>query len=281
MLELLNVSKDYFDFGFELKNVSFSLDEGYVMGLIGPNGAGKTTIINLIMNIIFPTGGEIKIFGLENTPSNNVEIKDKIGFVFDQNILPPNFNLEKMEAIHKVVFSNFDQEYFNELVKRLKVSKEKSFKDLSKGQNMKVQIALALSHNAKLIVMDEPTAGLDPIVRKETLKILREYRDRTNCSILYSTHLTEDLETFADYLTFINKGKLVFSKDIESIRDSYKIIKVYNDEARAFNKSDFLGYEEDETFFTGLVSKENLPKGVPFSDASIQDIMYYGGQNNV
>lgn len=278
MLELLNVSKDYYDFEFELKNVSFSLDEGYVMGLIGPNGSGKTTIINLIMNIIFPTGGEIKIFGLDNIPANNVEIKDKIGFVFDQNILPTNFNLSKMEAIHKVVFSNFDQEYFNELVKRLNISKEKSFKDLSKGQNMKVQIALALSHNAKLIIMDEPTAGLDPIVRRETLKILREYRDRTNCSILYSTHLTEDLETFADYLTFINKGRLVFSQDIESIRENYKIIKTYLSEAKAFNKDLFLGYEEDESFFVGLVSKENLPEGVPFSDATIQDIMYYGGR---
>lgn len=278
MLEIINVSKDYYDFEFELKNISFSLEEGFVMGLIGPNGSGKTTIINLLMNIIFPTEGEIKIFGLDNIPENNVEIKDNIGFVFDQNILPDNFNLSNMEAIHKIVFSNFDQEYFNELVKRLKISKEKKFKDLSKGQNMKAQIALALSHNAKLIIMDEPTAGLDPIVRRETLKILREYRDKTNCSILYSTHITEDLETFADYLTFINNGHLVFSEDIETIRENYKIVKIYSDAAKNFNKDSFLGYEEDESYFIGLVSKENLPEGVPFSDATIQDIMYYGGK---
>lgn len=278
MLELKHIYKDYYDFEFELKDISFTLDEGYVMGLIGPNGSGKTTIINLIMNLIFPTSGQIKIFDLENTPANNVKIKDNIGFIFDKNILPENFTLSKMEAIHKVVFSNFDQEYFNELVKRLNISKDKKFRDLSKGQNMKVQIALALSHNAKLIIMDEPTAGLDPIIRRETLKILREYRDKTNCSILYSTHLTEDLEEFADYLTFIKGGRLVFSKDIESIRDTYKLVKVYLADADNFNKEDFLGYEEDESYFTGLVSKENLPEKIPFSDATIQDIMYYGGR---
>lgn len=248
------------------------------MGLIGPNGAGKTTIINLILNFIAPTGGQIKIFGLENNGENNIAIKDNIGFVLDHNILPEKFTLSKMEVIHKTVYSHFNKKYFDELVERLNVPKDDKFSNLSKGQNMKVQIALALSHNAKLIILDEPTAGLDPIVRRETIKILREYRDRTNCSILFSTHITEDLESFADYLTFINKGELVFSEDIESIRDKYKIVKIYVDEAKLIDKSRFLGMEEDESYFTGLIAKDNIPNGIKFSDATIQDIMYYGGR---
>ncbi|MGO1581205.1 MAG: ABC transporter ATP-binding protein [Peptoniphilaceae bacterium] len=278
MLKLMNVSKDYYDFEFELKNISFSLEEGYIMGLIGPNGAGKTTIINLIMNLIKPTGGEIEIFGLKNTMENNVAIKENIGFVFDKSIYPDYLNLDKLHFIYKNLYKNFDEEYFENLVDRLKISKLKRFSEQSKGNIMKCQIALALSHNAKFIIMDEPSAGLDPIVRREILKILRDYREKTNAGILFSSHITEDLEEIADYITFINKGELVFSKDIESIREEYKILKTTKEEGRSYNKEKFIGYEENEFYFSGLIKKENLDSSFNsknIREASIQDIMYF------
>ncbi|RVU54544.1 ABC transporter ATP-binding protein [Anaerosphaera multitolerans] len=277
MLELINVSKDYFDFEFVLKNVSFSLKEGYIMGLIGPNGSGKTTIINLIMNVIKPTGGEIKIFGLDNTLENNVAIKDKIGFVFDKSIYPEKLNLDKLGYIYKNLYSNFDEEYFEELIKKLKISKLKKLGEQSKGNQMKCQIALALSHNAKLILMDEPAAGLDPIVRRELIKILLEYRERTNAAILFSTHLTEDLEKVADYITYINNGKLIFSKSIEEMRDEYKILKCTISQSKMLNESDFFGYEKNEYYFKGLFGDSNIviPEGAIVENATIQDIMYY------
>lgn len=278
MLKLKNVSKDYFDFEFELKNISFNLEEGYIMGLVGKNGSGKTTIINLIMNSIRPTGGSIEIFGKENTLSNNAYIKDNIGFVFDNSVFPEHLNLEKMGYIFKKMYSKFDDDYYEYLIEKLKISKLKKFKDLSKGQLMKVQIILALSHNAKLIIMDEPSAGLDPVIRRELLKILREYREKTNAAVLFSSHITEDLEELADYITLIDNGQLIFSKDIESIREEYKIIKCPVEESKTLNKENFLGYEEDEILFTGLISNKNITDHLDelvTKDASIQDILYY------
>lgn len=277
MLELINVSKDYYDFEFELKNISFNLDEGYIMGLIGPNGSGKTTIINLIMNVIKPTGGKIKIFGLDNTIENNVAIKDNIGFVFDKSIYPEKLNLDKLGYIYKNLYSNFDEKYFEELIKQLKIQKLKKLGEQSKGNQMKCQIALALSHNAKLILMDEPASGLDPIVRRELMKILLEYRERTNAGILFSTHLTEDLENISDYITFLDNGKLVFSKSIEEMRDEYKILKCTIEQSKSLNESDFFGFEKNEYYFKGLFGNKDIliPEDAIVENASIQDIMYY------
>ncbi|MDO5040853.1 MAG: ABC transporter ATP-binding protein [Peptoniphilus sp.] len=281
MLKLKNVYKDYYDFEFELKDISFELEEGYIMGLIGPNGAGKTTIINLIMNLMKPTKGEIEIFGRKNILENNEYIKDNIGFVFDESIYPPYLNLDKLEFIHKNTYSNFDKEYFDELVDRFKISKLKKLKDQSKGNIMRTQIVLALSHNAKFIVMDEPSQGLDPVVRRELLKVLREYRERTDAAILFSTHITEDLEQIADYITFINRGELVFTTDIESLRDKYKILKTTTEKKRLYDGQNFIGFEEKDSYFSGLIEKENiknLAEGDILREATIQDIMYYYGK---
>ncbi len=281
MLKLKNIYKDYYDFEFELKNISFELEEGYIMGLIGPNGAGKTTIINLIMNLIKPTQGEIEIFGKENILENNEYIKDNIGFVFDKSIYPEYLNLDKLEYIHKNIYSNFDKEYFDELVDRFKISKFKNLKDQSKGNIMRTQIVLALSHNAKFIIMDEPSQGLDPVVRRELLKVLREYRERTNAAILFSTHITEDLEQIADYITFINKGELVFTSDIETLRDKYKILKTTIENKKLYNTQSFIGFDENEFYFSGLIEKQNIKNiadGDVLRDATIQDIMYYYGK---
>ncbi|CDZ74399.1 ABC superfamily transporter [Peptoniphilus sp. ING2-D1G] len=278
MLKLKNIYKDYYDFEFELKDISFELEEGYIMGLIGPNGAGKTTIINLIMNLIKPSKGEIEIFGRENTLENNEYIKDNIGFVFDKSIYPEYLNLDKLEFIYKNIYSNFDKEYFDELVERFKISKLKNLKDQSKGNLMRTQIVLALSHNAKFIVMDEPSQGLDPVVRRELLKVLREYREKTNAAVLFSTHITEDLEQIADYITFINKGELIFTTDIETLRDKYKILKTTSQNKTNYNLQDFIGFEENEFYFSGLIEKQNIKsivEGDVIRDATIQDIMYY------
>ncbi len=281
MLKLKNIYKDYYDFEFELKDISFELEEGYIMGLIGPNGAGKTTIINLIMNLIKPSKGEIEIFGRENTLENNEYIKDNIGFVFDKSIYPEYLNLDKLEFIYKNIYSNFDKEYFDELVERFKISKLKNLKDQSKGNLMRTQIVLALSHNAKFIVMDEPSQGLDPVVRRELLKVLREYREKTNAAVLFSTHITEDLEQIADYITFINKGELIFTTDIETLRDKYKILKTTSQNKTNYNLQDFIGFEENEFYFSGLIEKQNIKsivEGDVIRDATIQDIMYYYGK---
>ncbi len=221
-LEIVGLRKKYKS--FMLNNISFSLPRGYIMGLIGANGAGKTTIIKLIMNLIRRDGGEVRICGIDNL-AGEVEAKQHIGFVYD---VPPFIQDIKLRTIAAGVapfYRGWNQSTFETLAREFDLPLNKTVKKLSHGMQTKFSLALALSHGAELILMDEPTTGLDPVFRRDLLGRLSGLIQDQGKSILFSTHITTDLERIADYITLIREGELIFSATRDDILDNYALVK--------------------------------------------------------
>lgn len=278
MLEIKNLSKKYKE-GFEIKDISFKLDKGYIMGFIGPNGSGKTTTIKLIMNLLKKDSGSIKVFGLDHI-QHEKEIKDRIGFVYDESHFYEDMTMRQMRSIVEAFYSKWDSEIFNDYMKKFDLNPDLKIKKLSKGMKMKYSLALALSHNAELIIMDEPTSGLDPIFRREILDILYSIIQDENVSIFFSTHITTDLEKIADYITYINDGSLVFSLSKDEVMEKYHIIKGDPDVLSQNLRNNLLGIRETKVAFEGLIDDINSIKELPkesiiIEKASLEDIMYY------
>ncbi len=250
ILEVKNLTKTFP--GFELKNVSFTLPKGMIMGIIGENGSGKTTTIKSILNIYTKYSGEIKIFGLDNH-KNDKEIKENIGVVLDDmffpEILTPNDINNTMQGIYK----NWDSKMFNDYLKEFSLAPNKQIKTFSKGMRKKLEIATALSHHPKLLILDEPTSGLDPVARAEVIQIFQSILEKDECSILLSSHITTDLEHIADYITFINNGEIVLSKTTNDLLDNYGIAKCTKNEFKDIAKQDYIKYKKSKYEYEVLV----------------------------
>lgn len=277
ILEIKDLYKEYA--GFKLDRVTFNLKKGYIMGFIGPNGAGKTTTIKLIMNLIKRTSGEIRVFDLDNL-ADEKEIKSKIGFVYDHANFYENFSLDKNAMIIANFYENWDWEVFNNYMEKFKIDKKQKFKELSKGMKMKFALALALSHHADLLIMDEPTSGLDPIFRHEIIKILQEYIEDGNRSILFSTHIISDIEKMADYITFINNGKIVFSEEKSILEDDYRVVKGGLDILDSSLEEEFISLERNKYGFSGLTRNyeklyEKYGSNLVIDKPGIEEIMIY------
>lgn len=279
VIELNNVSKKYDYFNNVLTDVSFKLPKGYVMGLVGPSGSGKTTLIKLLMGLLLPQDGDIKIFDM-NHNDNSVEIKDRIGFVYDDSPYYLNYSLEKNKNIVAPFYSNWCEDDFDKYMKLFKLDRDKKVSELSKGMKMKFSLAMALSHKAELLIMDEPTAGLDPLFRRELLDILFSIIKENEISILFSTHITSDLDKIADYITIINEGKVLLSTELEELLDTNTIVKgplyLLSDEL----KESLVGYSENKYGFEGLTAslrevKETYGDKLVYENPSIEDIMLY------
>lgn len=277
ILEVNNLSKEFNN--FTLDNISFRLEPGYIMGFIGPNGAGKSTTIKLIMNLINKSGGEIKVFGLDHI-EHEKEIKDRIGFVYDESHYYENLTIKQMKSIVSGFYSKWDDNIFNRYMREFNLNPKSKIKTLSKGMKTKFSLAVALSHNADLIIMDEPTSGLDPIFRREILDILHNIIQDEHKSIFFSTHITTDLEKVADYITFINNGKMVFSRPKDEILDNYAMVKGGTDLLNSDTRNQFIGLRETSVGFEGLTDNINNIKKI-FKDevlierATLEDIMFY------
>lgn len=279
MLEINNLTKEFYYEGFKLDNVSFKLEPGYVMGFIGPNGSGKSTTIKLIMNLLKKDSGEIKIFGKDHIKYEK-EIKDRIGFVYDESHFYETFTIEEMKNVIAPFYSKWDDKLFYDYLKDFDLGPKFKIKNLSKGMKMKFALAIALSHHADLIIMDEPTSGLDPIFRREILDVLYKIIQDENKSIFFSTHITSDLDQIADYITYIDKGKIVFSKPMEEIMDTYAIVKGGPEVLNDYNRKELLGYRETKVGFEGLTDNLEKIKGLFGTDIiierpTLEDIMYY------
>lgn len=277
ILEIKNLCKKYKD--FSLDNVSFNLEKGYIMGFIGPNGAGKSTTIKLIMNLIRKNSGEIKIFGLDNI-KNEKDIKQRIGFVYDQGYFYEELTMLEMKNIISRFYKNWDDNAFKRYMSEFNLPESKKVKELSKGMKMKYSLAIALSHGAELILMDEPTSGLDPVFRREILDIFQSVIQDENRSIFFSTHITTDIEKIADYITFLNNGKIVFSDTKDNIMESYAIVKGNKSVLGNNSYDDFVSVDENSFGFEALTN--NAEKAArTFKDkalierASLEDIMVY------
>lgn len=277
LLEVKNLSKKYE--GFALKDISFSLDRGYIMGFIGPNGAGKTTTMKLIMNLIKRDQGEINIFGLNNG-ENDITIKDRIGFIYDENCFYGELTIVEMKKIIAPFYSKWDDYAFNQYIKSFELPLKKKIKALSKGMKMKFSLAVALSHHAELLIMDEPTSGLDPVFRNEILDILRDMINDEDKGVLFSTHITSDLDKIADYVTFIDKGELLISTTKEELYENYAVIK---GEKRQLNESlqnKLIGLHMGNYGFEGLIAnvkdiKDLKNTGIVIERPTLEDIMLY------
>jgi ABC-2 type transport system ATP-binding protein len=221
-LEIRNLRKEYP--GFTLRDISFALPRGAIMGLIGPNGAGKTTVIKLILNIVRRAAGEIKVFGLDNLGCER-EVKARTGFVLDE---PPFYGYLKPGGIASVIapfYPAWDGARFAELCREFDLPRGRRVNALSRGMKMKLALAVALAHGAELVLLDEPTSGLDPVFRRELLERLSGLIQDGRTSVLLSTHITSDLERVADYITCLKDGDLVLSASHEEILDRWGLVK--------------------------------------------------------
>lgn len=222
ILEVGHLSKRFKH--FQLEDVNFSVKKGYIMGFIGPNGAGKSTLIKCIMDFIPYEQGTIKLFGQTHQEATK-EIKDRIGFVCDDNIYFDHLTIEGNKKIVAPFYSKWNDAVFYNYLAQFGLNRKQKVKSLSKGMKMKMALAFALSHDPDLIIMDEPTAGLDPVFRRELLDILLDVIQDEEKAIFFSTHITTDLESIADYITMINNGKIIFSKEKDELIHQYKIVK--------------------------------------------------------
>lgn len=277
ILEINNLNKGYN--GFLLNNINFSLERGFVMGFIGPNGAGKTTTIKLIMNLIKRSSGEIKVFGLDNL-KHEKEIKEKIGFVYDENYFYDELNLQEMKRVIAPFYSEWDEQLYQKYIRDFELPAKKKIKELSKGMKLKFSLAIALSHRAELLVMDEPTSGLDPIFRNDLLDIIRGYMALDNRGVIFSSHVTSDLDKIADYITMINKGELVLSMSKEDLMDEYIIVKGAKGSLSDMLRKDLVGCRENSLGFEGLVRKKSFAKvknqqELVLERPSLEDLMLY------
>lgn len=277
IIEVRDLSKSYKE--FSLKEVSFNVRRGYITGMIGPNGAGKTTIINLIMNLINRDSGTIKIFGEDNR-ENEVEIKQRIGFVYDTPYFYEDIKLKTISSVIAPFYRKWNEDKYRSLIKEFQLPLDKKFKDLSRGMKSKFALAIALSHEAELIIMDEPTSGLDPVFRRELLDILSDIIQDENKAVLFSTHITSDLERTADYITFINDGKLIFSSEKDEVINNWGIIKGSDDILKNEYGKLIKGYRKTDYGVEALTdkmdkAKESFDASVVIETAALEDIMYF------
>lgn len=270
-LEVKNLSKS-FD-RFQLHNITFTLPKGYIMGLIGPNGSGKTTTIKLILNMLKRNGGEIKIMGLDNI-TDEQKVKAELGVVFDTNYFSDDWEVTQVE---KSIYPNWHSERFAEMLRKFHIAPTKKVNELSKGMQMKLMLACAFSYDAKLLILDEPTSGLDPVSRDELLQILSEYIEDGEHSVLFSTHITGDLERAADYITYISYGELFFSGSKDEFVDMFRIIKGGTDELSNNLKAKAVGVRTFPTGFEALVKTEDVGafSALDIEPATIDEIVVF------
>ena len=273
-LEVRNLSKSFE--GFRLHDITFTLPKGYIMGLIGPNGSGKTTTIKLILNMLKRTSGEVKILGFDNI-ANEQEAKRNLGVVFDSNYFSDEWKISQVEKSVSAFYENWNTQKFSETLKRFHIQPSKKVKELSKGMQMKLMLACAFSYDAKLLILDEPTSGLDPVSRDELLHILSEYIEDGEHSVLFSTHLTGDLERAADYITYIRYGELFFSGGKDEFLDLFRIVKGGREELTADLSKKMLGIRNFSTGFEALVKTGDLKQYAHLNaePATIDDIVVF------
>ena len=273
-LKLTNITKKYDD--FLLDKVSFNVPKGNIVGLIGENGAGKSTTLNSILEIIERDSGDVFILDSEKNIISN-DIREKIGVVFDGNNFPEDLTPQKLNNVLKAIYSNWEEKKFYELLEKFSLPKNKKIKKFSKGMKMKLSISVALSHKAELLILDEATSGLDPVVRDDILDILLDFVQEENNSILMSSHITSDLEKIADYIVFIHKGKVIFEETKDNLIYNYGIMKCKLKEFNDIEKKDIIRYRKMDYGYEILIkNKKELEKKYPnviMDNIKIEDIM--------
>ena len=275
ILEINGLNKRYDD--FELKDVTFSLPKGYIMGFVGQNGSGKTTTIRSILNMAKTESGKISVFGLDSV-EDSIAIKERIGVVFDSLYLAEHLTAKQIEQQLRPFYKDWSSEEFSRRLKEFELPDNKKVGEFSKGMKMKFMIAIALSHNAELIILDEPTSGLDPVARDELHDILTEYIEDENRGVLFSTHITADVERIADYVTILHGGKVWYTGTKDELAEKYAVIKGDKADVTAELMDRMIGYHAYRSGFEALIDTDDLaglPASLEYEKASIDEILVY------
>ena len=258
---------------FKLGPVNLTIPKGTIVGYIGQNGAGKSTTIKLLLGLLRKDSGDIRLLDEENP--NSVELKDKLGVVFDDLLVPEEMTLIDVEKFCHRVYSKWDKKQFYGFIEKFNLPHKKMIKNYSRGMKMKLSIAVALSHNAELLILDEATSGLDPIVREEILDLLLDFMQDENHTILISSHILSDLEKVADYIAFIHNGKILFMETKGELKENYGICTLSNEEVNNIDEEAIVGTRIHSFGQELLVKKSLVPDGIKLQKPSIEDIMIY------
>ncbi len=271
-LEIKNLTKAYP--GFTLDNLNLTLPSGCIMGLIGENGAGKSTTIKLILDMIHKESGSITILGKDNT--DGIELtKEDIGVVMDEVGIPECLTVKQVGKVMKNTFRNWDDAEYTRLIQKLALPDKKQFKEFSRGMKMKLGIAIALSHNAKLLILDEATAGLDPVVRDEVVEMFSDFTRDENHSILISSHIVSDLEKLCDYVAFLHKGKLLLCEEKDQLLAEYGLIHCTSEELQNL-PAEAIKYKKENPYgIEAMVLRNAVPAGVNVSPISIEELFVF------
>ena len=271
-LEIKRLTKTYP--GFTLDNLNLTLPSGCIMGLIGENGAGKSTTIKLILDMIHKDSGSITILGKDN--GDNLELtKEDIGVVMDDVGIPGCLNVGQVGKIMKNTFQNWDENEFSRLIRKLALPDKKPFKDFSRGMKMKLGIAIALSHNSKLLISDEATSGLDPVVRDEVVEMFADFTRDENHSILISSHIVSDLEKLCDYVAFLHKGKLLLCEEKDQLLDEYGLVHCTMEELQKLPENSVKYQKVNPYGVEAMVLRSAVPDNINISPISIEELFVF------
>lgn len=271
-IEIRNLSKSYP--GFTLNNLNLTLPCGCIMGLIGENGAGKSTTIKLILDMINKDSGTIRILGKDNGDNFRLT-KEDIGVVLDEVGFPECLTARQVNSMMKYTYVNWKEDVFRDYLKKMSVPDNKPFKDFSRGMKMKLGIAVALSHDAKLLILDEATSGLDPVVRDEVVEMFGEFTRDESHAVLVSSHIVSDLEKICDYIAFLHKGKLMLCEEKDVLLEQYGIIHCTREQLDELNPSAIKGKKETPYGVEAMVHREEIPEGMSISPVNIEELFVF------
>lgn len=272
VIEIEGLSKSYP--GFQLQNINLTLPSGCILGLIGENGAGKSTTIKLILDMVKKDKGTVSILGSDN-PEDIHHLKEEIGVVLDEVGLPSCLNVKQVGRMMKGIFRNWDQQAYERYLHKFSLPDNKQFKDFSRGMKMKLGLAVALSHHAKLLILDEATSGLDPVVRDEILDIFCEFTRDESHAILISSHIVSDLEKICDYVAFLHKGKLLLWEEKDRLKEQYAIVYCTLEQLGEIPADAIIGTKSNSYGVQAIVNKQAIPDGVEQRPIDIEQLFIF------
>ncbi len=272
-IEIRGLCKRYKD--FSLENLNLDLPYGCVLGLVGENGAGKSTTIRLIMDALERDGGTVSVLGADNQSKEFLNLKEDVGVVLDETFVPEVINAKQLGKIMAGTYRNWDQETYDGWLRKFQLPLDKKFKDYSRGMTMKLGIAAALSHHARLLLLDEATGGLDPMIREELLEVFADFASEDGHAVLLSSHIVSDLERICDYIAFLHKGKLVLCEERDVLLGRYGILKCTKEQLMNIPAEAIHGKRVGTYGVEALVEREYMPRDAVVDRASLEDIILY------
>lgn len=258
---------------FNLKVINLDIKSGTIVGLIGKNGAGKTTLINSILNLIKIKAGSINVLGIDNKSENFYVAKDNIGVVSDRLNIYDSFKIPEISKMMGYSYTNWSNDNFMKIINKLDVDSNKKVKEFSTGMKKKLLLAVALGHNPDLLILDEPTANLDPFAREEIIDFIFDYTRDENKTVLISSHILSDLEKICDYIVYLENGRMTLYEEKDKLLDEYAVIKVTNDEYNTFPRDKIIQEEKNQFGYELLIRGDQIPKGTRREFTSLDDIV--------